>query len=152
MEQQCWWESEQAQQIAGGWTAEKQRRHDERQKQAGDRESDWKLLMQQLEQDGISFTRSSTVAAAAAVQATNDDEGVRGGSKPETAKAVGSSWSTKAHIKHEKKERRRQRVEERQAAEAEAAGAAGTLGPAAEAVVATAAAPEATEGQTMGAT
>ena len=153
MEQQCWWESEQAQQIAGGWTAEKQRRHDERQKQAGDRESDWKLLVQQLEQDGISFTRSSTVAAAAAaVQATNDDERFRGGSKPETAKAVGSSWSTKAHIKHEKKERRRQRVEERQAAEAEAAGAAGTLGPAAEAVVATAAAPEATEGQTMGAT
>ena len=41
MEQQCWWESEQAQQIAGGWTTEKQRRHDERQKQAGDRESDW---------------------------------------------------------------------------------------------------------------
>ena len=38
MEQQCWWESEQAQQIAGGWTIEKQNRHDERQKQAGDRE------------------------------------------------------------------------------------------------------------------
>jgi hypothetical protein len=109
--QQCWWESEQAQQIAGGWTAEKQRRHDERQKQAGDRESDWKLLMQQHEQDGISFTRSSTAAAATAVQATNDEQGIRGGSKPETAKAVGSSWSTKAHTKHEKKERRRQRVE-----------------------------------------
>ena len=152
MEQQCWWESEQAQQIAGGWTAEKQRRHDERQKQAGDRESDWKLLMQQLEQDGISFTRSSTAAAAAAVQATNDDKGFRGGSKPETARAVGSSWSTKADTKHEKKERRRQRVEERQAAEAEAAGAAGTSGPAAEAVEATAAAPEATEDKTMGAT
>ena len=55
MEQQCWWESEQAQQIAEGWTAEKQRRHDERQKQVGDRESDWKLLMQQLEQDGVSL-------------------------------------------------------------------------------------------------
>ena len=27
--------------------------------------SDWKLLVQQLEQDGISFTRSSTTAAAA---------------------------------------------------------------------------------------
>ena len=111
MEQQCWWGSEQAQQIAGGWTAEKQRRHDERQKQAGDCESDWKLLMQQLEQDGISFTRSSTAAAATAVQATNDEQGIRGGSKPETAKAVGSSWSTKAHTKHEKKERRLQRVE-----------------------------------------
>jgi len=118
--QQGWWESEQAQQIAGGWTAEKQRRHDERQKQAGDRESDWKLLMQQLEQDGISFTRSST-AAAAVVQATNDEQGFRGGSKPETAKAVGSSWSTKAHIKHEKKERRRQRVEAKLGAAAESA-------------------------------
>ena len=45
------------------------------------------------------------------MQATNDEQGIRGGSKPETAKAVGSSWSTKAHTKHEKKERRRQRVE-----------------------------------------
>jgi hypothetical protein len=151
MEQQCWWESEQAQQIAGGWTAEKQRRHDERQKQAGDRESDWKLLMQQLEQDGISFTRSST-AVAVAVQATNDEEGFRGGSEPETAEAVGSSWSTKADIKHEKKERRRRRVEERRGAEAETAGAAGTSGPAAEAVEATAAAPEATEDETVKAT
>ena len=43
--------------------------------------------MQQLEQDGISFTRSSTTAAAV-VQATNDEQGFRGGSKPETAKAV----------------------------------------------------------------
>ena len=120
--QRGWWESEQAQQIAGGWTAEKQRRHDERQKQAGDRESDWKLLMQQLEQDGISFTRSST-AAAAVVQATNDEQGFRGGSKPETAKAVGSSWSTKAHIKHEKKEKRWQRVEAKLGAAAESAAA-----------------------------
>ena len=45
------------------------------------------------------------------MQATNDEQGIRGGSKPETAKAVGSSWSTKAHTKHEKKERRRQLVE-----------------------------------------
>ena len=131
--QQCWWESEQAHQIAGGWTAEKQRRHDERHKQAGDRESDWKLLVKQLEQDGISFTRSSTTAAAA-VQATNDEQGLRGGSEPETAEAVGSSWSNKADIKHEKKERRRRRVEERRGAAAETAGAAGTSGPAAEAV------------------
>ena len=149
--QQGWWESEQAQQIAGGWTAEKQRRHDERQKQAGDRESDWKLLVQQLEQDGISFTRSST-AAAAAVQATNDEQGLRGGSEPETAEAVGSSWSNKADIKHEKKERRRRRVEERRGAAAETAGAAGTLGPAAEAVEANAAAPEATEDESVKAT
>ena len=106
MKQQCWWESEQAQQIARGWTTEKQRRHDERQKQAGDRESDWKLLMQQLGQDGISFTRSNTAAAAAAaVQATNDDEGFRGGSKPETAEAVGSSWCTKAHTSNTKRKK-----------------------------------------------
>ena len=149
--QRGWWESEQAQQIAGGWTAEKQRRHDERQKQAGDRESDWKLLVKQLEQDGISFTRSST-AAAAAVQATNDEQGLRGGSEPETAEAVGSSWSNKADIKHEKKERRRRRVEERRGAAAETAGAAGTLGPAAEAVEANAAAPEATEDESVKAT
>jgi hypothetical protein len=149
--QQCWWESEQAHQIAGGWTAEKQRRHDERHKQAGDRESDWKLLVKQLEQDGISFTRSNTTAAAA-VQATNDEQGFRGGSEPETAEAVGSSWSNKADIKHEKKERRRRRVEERRGAAAETVGAAGTLGPAAEAVEANAAAPEATEDESVKAT
>ena len=79
--------------------------------QAGGRKSDWKLLMQQLEQDGINSTRSSTAAAATAVQATNDEQGIRDRSKPETAKADGSSWSTKAHTKHEKKERRRQQVE-----------------------------------------
>ena len=55
------------------------------------------------------------------MQATNDEQGFRGGSKPETAKAVGSSWSTKAHIKHEKKERRRQRVEAKLGAAAESA-------------------------------
>jgi hypothetical protein len=46
--------------------------------------------MQQLEQGEISFTRSNTAAAATAVQTTNDEQGIRGGSKPEIAKAVGS--------------------------------------------------------------
>ena len=66
------------------------------------------------------------------MQATNDEQGFRGGSKPETAKAIGSSWSssTKAHIKHEEKERRWQRVEAKLGA---AAGSAAVESAAAEA-------------------
>ena len=125
MEQQCWWESEQAQQIAGGWTIEKQNRHDERQKQAGDRESDWKLLVQQLEQDGISFSKSRKSLAAI----ESEPQSTTHGSEPEASRrqqqqqqqqseAAGSSGR---ESKQAKKQRRRQRVEAKLGAAAAAA-------------------------------
>ena len=91
MEQQSWWESGQAQQIAGGWTIEKQNKHDERQKQAGDRERDWKLLVQQLEQDGISFSKSRKSLAAI----ESEPQSTTRGSEPETAAAAAVGGSRK---------------------------------------------------------
>ena len=102
--------------------------------------SDWKLLVQQLEQDGISFSKSRKSLAAIESEPQSTTRGL--GSEPEASwrqqqqqQQSGAAGSSGRESKQAKKQRRRQRVEAKlgaaaaQSAAAEAEEMRGLMGP-----------------------